>query len=65
MVGNDSICTTLLIRSDVNVEQYGLEISLHVVIDNYSKYDVLIGRNIKSGLYCTIDAEKLSIAKTK
>ncbi|XP_043064141.1 uncharacterized protein LOC122320104 [Drosophila ficusphila] len=65
-IGNDSICSTMQILSNINVEQYCLEILLHVVMDKYLKYDVLIGREILSqGFSVTIAAEKFSIDKTK
>ncbi|XP_049307209.1 uncharacterized protein LOC125777120 [Bactrocera dorsalis] len=65
-ISNDSICSTLQILTNINIEQYCLETLLHVVMDKYLIYDVSIGREILSqGFSVTIDAEKFSIYKTK
>ncbi|XP_062142643.1 uncharacterized protein LOC133850536 [Drosophila sulfurigaster albostrigata] len=65
-ISNDAICSTQQVLCNINIEQYCIEILLHVIMDKYLKYDVLVGREILSqGFGVTIDADKFQIYKTK
>lgn len=65
-ISNDSICSTLQVLSNINIEQYCLEVLLHVVMDKYLKHEVLIGREVLSqGFGVSIDADKFCFYKTE
>lgn len=63
---NDSICSTQQLLCNINIDQCYFEILLHVIMDKYLKYDVLIGREILGqGFGVTMDADKFQIYTTK
>ncbi|XP_052849921.1 uncharacterized protein LOC128260739 [Drosophila gunungcola] len=65
-ISNDAIYSTQQVLCNINIEQYCFEILLHVILDKYLKYDVLVGREILSqGFGVMIDADKFQIYKTK
>jgi len=47
-LGSNTICSTLQILANVLISERSYEILFHVVLDNYIKYDALIGRDILS-----------------
>ncbi|XP_043863824.1 uncharacterized protein LOC122756965 [Drosophila mojavensis] len=65
-IGNDSICSIQQILANITIEQYCFEILLHVVLDRFLNYDVLIGREILGqGFGVLIDAARFQMYKTK
>jgi len=65
-ISNDSICSTQQLLCNINIDQCYFEILLHVSMDKYLKYGVLIGREIFSqGFGITMDADKFQIYTTK
>jgi len=65
-IGNGSVCSTLQILTNVNINNYQIEILFHVLDNNYMKNDIIIGREILSpGFNVIISPGKFEIVKTK
>ncbi|XP_050488692.1 uncharacterized protein LOC126872634 [Bombus huntii] len=65
-IGNTCIKSTLQILSTVCINGLTLEIVFHVLVDDYLKYDIMIGREILSqGFDVNITQDSLVICKTK
>jgi len=65
-IGNNTVCSTLQILANVMMCEHSLEILFHVVLDNYIKYDVMIGREILSqGIGVTITSNSLTMFNEK
>jgi len=65
-LGSNTICSTLQILANVLISERSYEILFHVVLDNYIKYDALIGRDILSqGVGVTITSKSLTMFNEK
>lgn len=65
-LGSNTICSTVQILANVLICERSYEILFHVVLDNYIKYDALIGRDILSqGVGVTITSKSLTMFNEK
>lgn len=65
-IGNDSVCSSTQILTNVTINNFILEMSFHVIMDKYLKHDIMIGREILSqGFGVTIESDRFCIYKVK
>ncbi|XP_053963223.1 uncharacterized protein LOC128866476 [Anastrepha ludens] len=65
-IGNDSICSTLQILSNVEINNHCIEMLFHVLGDEYLKNEIVIGREILSqGFHVIMAPGKFEIVRSK
>ncbi|XP_039226544.1 uncharacterized protein LOC120320579 [Drosophila yakuba] len=65
-IGSNTVCSTLQILANVMISERSFEILFHVVLNDYIKYDALIGRDILSqGIGVTITSKALTMFNEK
>jgi len=60
--GDNIVKSNLQILAAVNISECYVEVLFHVVMDNYPKYDIIIGREVlQLGFGVMIDANKFTM----